>query len=79
MDVIERILTEYQEWPTLRLTTRQAARLWALEVTYCECLLNQLVSDGHLCVDARGQYAWRGQVSVPHACRALPRASEAVA
>jgi hypothetical protein len=79
MGVIERILTEYQEWPTLRLTTRQAARLWALNVPYCECLLNQLVTEGHLFIDARGQYAWRGQVYVLRAAQAVPRASEAVA
>jgi hypothetical protein len=78
MGVIERILTEYQEWPTLRLTTRQAARLWALEIAYCECLLNQLVTDGHLFIDARGRYAWRGQVYVPRAPQAVPRAFEAV-
>jgi hypothetical protein len=79
MDVIERILTEYNAWPTLRLTTRQAARLWTLEVTSCECLLNQLVADGHLFIDARGQYAWTGQVHVPRVRRLEPSVSEAVA
>jgi hypothetical protein len=79
MDLTARILAEYRDWPSLRLTTRQAARLWAMEVVHCEHLLNQLVTDGLLFIDARGQYAWTGQVRVPHARRSEPRASEAVA
>jgi len=57
MDIAERILTEYRELPGLKLTTRQAARLWAIAHVDCERLLNRLVTDGHLCVDATGQYA----------------------
>jgi len=77
MDVRERILSEYREFPGLRLTVRQAARLWALEHVACERVLNQLVIDGQLYINARGQFAWsdrRGQVR-----RFEPSPSEAMA
>ena len=54
--LIETILSEYRAVPGLRLTKRQAARLWALDPTLCECLLNELVSHGDLYIDASGQY-----------------------
>lgn len=79
MDITERILAEYRYLPGLRATALQAARRWALEVASCECLLNQLVADGHLFIDARGQYAWTGRAHVPHASRPEPGVSEAVA
>lgn len=79
MDVTKRILAEYRDLPGLKLTTRQAARLWALELVQCEYLLNQLVTDGHLLIDARGQYAWTGSVHVRHVRPSEPRASQAVA
>jgi hypothetical protein len=79
MDVTKRILAEYRDLPGLKLTTRQAARLWAIELVHCEYLLNQLVTDGHLCIDTRGQYAWTGHVHVPGVRPSEPTASEAVA
>ena len=69
MDVTERMLAEYRDLPGLRLTTRQAARLWALEHARCERLLNHLVLDGHLFIDATGQYGWWGRVHGTHAPR----------
>ena len=78
MDVTERILAEYRDFPGLRLTTRQAARLWALEFTECERLLNQLVVDGDLFVDATCRYGWRGSGHETCTRAAEPRASEAV-
>jgi hypothetical protein len=79
MDVTKRILAEYRDLPGLKLTTRQAARLWTLELVQCECLLNQLVTDGHLFIDARGQYAWTGSDHVRRVRPSEPRASRAVA
>jgi hypothetical protein len=73
MDVTERILAEYRDLPGLRLTTRQAARLWALDLVHCERLLRQLVTDGHLCIDAIGQYTWISHVHVPHTRASEPR------
>ena len=57
--LIERILAEYRQLPGLKLTTRQAARLWGLETADCADVLNALVEIGHLYVDGRGQYAMR--------------------
>lgn len=59
MNIAERILAEYRELPGLRLTTRQAARLWKMPPVDCERLLDRLVTDGHLRIDAKGQYASR--------------------
>jgi hypothetical protein len=54
-----RILAEYREMPGLRLSARQAARLWGLDVDFCEDLLDRLVASGHLARSARGDYCVR--------------------
>lgn len=79
MDFIERILAAYTGVPGLRLTTTQAGRLWALDPAHCERLLNRLVTDGHLYIDTRSQYAWMGHVPVPHVRASGAQAFEAVA
>ena len=61
IDVAERIMSEYRQLRGLRLTTRQASRLWALDEHECQMVLGSLVAGGWLCVDGRGQYA------LPHA------------
>jgi hypothetical protein len=43
-----RIRGEYEDMPGLCLTLRQAARLWALEPTVCERLMETLVAQGVL-------------------------------
>jgi hypothetical protein len=55
----ERIQAEYRQFPGLKLTTRQGARLWGLETADCADVLNALVGSGDLYVDGRGQYAVR--------------------
>ena len=52
----QRILAEYREMPGLRLSARQAARLWALEPAFCEAVLDGLVGQGHLARSPRGEY-----------------------
>ena len=52
----QRILAEYREMPGLRLSARQAARLWALEPALCEAVLDGLVGQGHLACSPRGEY-----------------------
>lgn len=52
----QRVLAEYREMPGLRLSARQAARLWGLEQRDCEDLLQALVSEGRLARSARGEY-----------------------
>jgi hypothetical protein len=41
--VAHRIRHEFIEMPGLRLTVRQAARLWGLEPAACETVINVLV------------------------------------
>lgn len=43
-----RISAEFREMPGLRLTLRQAARLFSLEPADCERVLGSLVDDGVL-------------------------------
>ena len=42
-DPLARIRAEYLEMPELRLTAKQACRLWGLDPTDCASLLNLLV------------------------------------
>jgi hypothetical protein len=42
-DVLRRVQGEYIEMPGLRLTTAQAQRLWGLDRSACDALLNALV------------------------------------
>ena len=50
-ELFARISTEFHEMPGLRLTLPQAARLFSIEPTICQQVLNGLVRDGHLAVD----------------------------
>jgi hypothetical protein len=54
--ILEIIRSEYQEMPELRLTVPQAGRLWNLEPSVAEALLEVLVRDGFLRQMADGRY-----------------------
>ena len=41
-DVLQRVRAEYREMPGLRLTPQQAQRLWNLDSTTCEAMLDTL-------------------------------------
>jgi hypothetical protein len=43
-DVLQRVRAEYREMPGLRLTQRQAQRLWNLDSITCEAILDTLES-----------------------------------
>lgn len=62
-DVLERVLVEYRQWPGLRLTPAQAARLWTLPQDDCDAMLDALVASGLLSRDGDGQYALPRTVS----------------
>jgi hypothetical protein len=49
----QRVRGEYREMPGLRLTVAQAARLFNLDHTQCEQLLDTLVTDGALSTNGR--------------------------
>ena len=59
-DLLNRIRGEYLEMPGLRLTSAQAARLWAVELELASALLSVLVEAGFLTVSDDGQHARRG-------------------
>ena len=48
-DVLRRIRSEYLEMPGLRLTRRQAQRLWGLDEHTCAQLLDSLIEAKFLC------------------------------
>ena len=52
----QRILAEYREMPGLRLTLRQAARLWAMDAVHCQAILDALVASGSLRRSPTGEY-----------------------
>jgi len=53
---LSRIRGEYREIPGLALTTWQASRLWDLDVSSAERLLDVLVADGVLRRTPAGAY-----------------------
>jgi hypothetical protein len=65
--LLTRIRAEYLEMPGLRLTLGQAQRLCGIERALCARLLDALVADRFLCVQADGRYArlTDGDVSRP--------------
>ena len=55
--LIRRVRGEFLEMPGLRLTFRQARRLWGLDEDTCTCLLEALVVSGFLVREDDEQYA----------------------
>jgi hypothetical protein len=51
-----RVRGEYVEMPGLQLTVSQACRLWQVEMSTCEMLLEQLVREGFLYKMNNGAY-----------------------
>jgi hypothetical protein len=56
-NLIERVQGEFAEMPGMRLTFRQAQRLWALDALTCRRVLDTLVGKGVLTRSAEGAYA----------------------
>jgi len=56
-DWLRMIRAEYEEFPGLRLTDRQARRLWNLDAVTCDALLNGLVNVRFLRRTRTGAYA----------------------
>ena len=46
--LVQRVRGEFHEMPGLRLTFAQACRLWQLDPTTCEVVLERLTRDGVL-------------------------------
>ena len=56
---LSRIRGEYHEMPGLKLTVAQAARLWHVDQTHIEKMLDLLVADGLLHRTNAGAYLIR--------------------
>jgi hypothetical protein len=56
MTLEERVRGEFLEMPGLRLTPQQASRLWALDRSTSERVLNRLTSVGFLARTREGAY-----------------------
>ena len=56
---LQRIQRDFLEMPGLRLTSRQAQRLWNLDAMICDALLRALV-DVRFLVEADGIYICNG-------------------
>ena len=54
--LLRRIRGEFKEMPGLRLTKKQAARLWGLDSMECDQLLAELVAAGFLRRTLDGSY-----------------------
>jgi hypothetical protein len=54
--MLQRICSEFLEMPGLRLTCKQAQRLWGLDERSCEELLEFLVEAKFLCRPGHGAY-----------------------
>ena len=59
--LLHRVRSEFLEMPGLRLTSRQAQRLWSLDQLVCESLLAALV-DVHFLVERDGVYVQRTEM-----------------
>jgi hypothetical protein len=56
VDLLQRIQCEFLEMPGLRLTERQARRLWNLDTVACANILRVLVDGGFLCRTPTGAF-----------------------
>jgi hypothetical protein len=55
--MLQRVCGEFLEMPGLRLTCKQAQRLWGLDEPTCRQLLEYLVGAGFLRPSGNGMYA----------------------
>ena len=60
--LLSRIQSEFREMPGLRLTSRQAQRLWNLDQLVCEALLAALV-DVRFLVECDGVFLQRADMA----------------
>jgi hypothetical protein len=73
--VLRRIFSEFSEMPGLRLTARQAQRLWGLDETTCLQALDELIEAKFLCRTDLDTYSrlTDGPVAWPHVRMAKAR------
>jgi hypothetical protein len=64
--LLHRVYSEFLEMPGLRLTCRQAQRLWGLDELTCLRLLESLVDARFLCRLPHGMYARLSEGRLTH-------------
>jgi len=67
--LVARIRGEYREMPGLRLTFAQACRLWQVDASTCEAVLQTLLAEGFLVRTADGAFM---ALPTPHMAHATP-------
>jgi hypothetical protein len=72
--LLQRVYGEFREMPGLRLTCRQAQRLWGLDEPACLQLLEFLVEAKFLCRPGHGMYT---RVTEGLAAHTRPRMADA--
>jgi hypothetical protein len=77
-DVIRRIQGEFNEMPGLRLTPRQACRLWGMDSANCKATLDALVDTKFLFRTRDGSFM-RLERGTPERAKLRNRADTAVA
>jgi hypothetical protein len=53
---VQRVRSEFEEMPCLRVTREQASTLFGLHGMTCDWVLGKLVDDGFLAVTSSGEY-----------------------
>ena len=64
-ELIARVRAEYLEMPGMRLTIQQMQRLFGIEQTPCQAVLDSLVEARFLCMKPGGSYARQTDRDVP--------------
>ena len=77
-EVLRRVQGEFLEMPGLRLTTRQARRLWGLDAASCDALLGALV-DANFLFKTRDGAFMRVESATSVRANASPRRNVAAA
>jgi hypothetical protein len=75
-DLLRRARSEFRDMPGLRLTERQAGRLWGLDQASCTALLRALV-DSHFLIRTRDGSFMYVDSGLAVKAQARPRASSA--
>ena len=75
-ELVRRIRTDYSEMPGLRLTLRQARRLWAVDELVCEAVLTALVDARFLTRSSDGRFVMAPPPACDRAAGALWKASD---
>jgi hypothetical protein len=68
-EVLHRVRAEYMEMPGLQLKADQVQRLCGVERTICQMVLDELVKEKFLCVNADGYYARLTTGHHPHSTK----------